>query len=251
MKMHRDVDELNKTFVILTDIHGNSPALEAVLKDISSKDIDHIFCLGDVVGIGPDSNEVLEKLMQRDDISYVIGNHDLAVIAAYKQEEAPYGHQNERVHHQWLANRIKPEYIELMAAWPKQLSYSVDDKQLLFTHYHLDHEHWFLPIDKQPSIDRLDQIYSKTAYQLVCFGHHHIVHHFVSSRRVFFNPGSLGCYHLPYARYGVVNITEDGINMESLEVPYDNKRFLQTYHELKVPEREFILKIFHGGQLGD
>lgn len=125
------MNELKNTFVIITDIHGNSPALEAVLNDISNKDIDRIFCLCDVVGIGPESNEVFEKLIQREDISYVIGNHDLAVIAAYNQEEAPNGHQNERLHHQWLADRIKPEYIELMAKWSKQLFYSVDDKQLL------------------------------------------------------------------------------------------------------------------------
>lgn len=248
-KMHKDVDNLKITFGIITDIHGNSSALEAVLKDISNRDIDHIFCLGDVVGIGPESNEVLEKLMQREDISYVIGNHDMAVLAAFNQEEAPNGHQTERVHHQWLADRINPKYIEFMTKWPKQLSYSVGDKELLFTHYHLDDEQWFLPIDKQPTIDGLDQIYSETTYQLVCFGHHHIVHNFVSTRRTFFNPGSLGCNHLPVAKYGVVSITDDEISVESLAIPYDNKSFLQKYHELKVPDREFILKIFHGGQL--
>lgn len=240
---------MKKTFVILTDIHGNSPALEAVLKDISNKDIDHIFCIGDVVGIGPESNEVLEILTQREDVSYVVGNHDLAVIAAYNQEEPPRGHQKEREHHQWLSDRINPKYIELMSNWPKQLSFSINDKHLLFTHYHLDYEHWFSPIDKHPTVEKLEQIYTETAYQLVCFGHHHIVHSFVSNQRTFFNPGSLGCYHLPTARYGIVTVTDEEVSVQALEVPYDNKRFLQSYNELEVPEREFILKIFHGGQL--
>ncbi|MBP1989775.1 metallophosphoesterase family protein [Paenibacillus eucommiae] len=240
---------MKRSFAIITDIHGNSPALETVLKDISSKkEIDHIYCLGDVVGIGPESNKVLDLLTQRDDISFVVGNHDLAVIAAFNQEIPPRGHHKEREHHQWLADRIEPKYIEVMSKWPKQLSIPVNDKQLLFTHYHLDDEHWFLPIEKQPTVEGLEQAYTETAYQLVCFGHHHIVHHFISNHRTFFNPGSLGCYHLPRARYGIVNVNDEKVSVKTLELPYDNKSFLKSYNELEVPEGDYILKIFHGGQ---
>lgn len=234
---------------VITDIHGNSPALKAVLQDISYKSIDHIYCLGDVVGIGPDSNQVLELLLSRNDVSYVMGNHDLAVIAAFYNEAPPKGHQNERQHHQWLAERIKPEFIEFMGKWPMQLKITYFNKQLLFTHYHLDQNNWFSPIDKNPTIENLEQIYKETEYKLVCFGHHHIVHHFVSNKRIFFNPGSLGCYHKPLARYGIVTLTENIISAELFEVPYDNKEFLQSYERLQVPECEFILKVFHGGQL--
>ena len=45
---------------IISDIHGNLPALEAVLEDIEQKDITEIVCLGDVVGYGPYPRECLE-----------------------------------------------------------------------------------------------------------------------------------------------------------------------------------------------
>lgn len=173
------------------------------------------------------------------------------MIAAFNKKEPPRGHHNEREHHQWLADRIEPKYIEVMSKWPKQLSISVNDKQFIFTHYHLDDEHWFLPIDKQPTSEGLEQAYTDTAYHLVCFGHHHIVHHFISNLRTFFNPGSLGCYHLLHARYGIVTVNDEKVSARTLEVPYDNKRFLESYNEFEVPEREFILKIFHDGQLGE
>ncbi len=80
-----------------------------------------------------------------------------------------------------MADRIEPKYIEVMSKWPKQLSFSNHDMQLILTHYHLDIEQWFLPIDKQPTSEGLEQTYKETAYQLVCFGHHHIVHNFVSN----------------------------------------------------------------------
>ena len=106
-----------------------------------------------------------------------------------------------------------------------------------------------MSIEKNPTMENLDQLYKETKYRLVCFGHRHMVHHFVSSERSYFNPGALGCYDKPRARYGIVSLTEKAISEELIEVPYDNKEFLQSYIQLQVPEREFILKIFHGGQL--
>ena len=47
-------------FAVITDIHGNMDALSAVFKDIDRRgDIDHIYNLGDVIGIGHNTNEVL------------------------------------------------------------------------------------------------------------------------------------------------------------------------------------------------
>jgi len=46
---------------VIADIHGNAPALKAVLNELDKMgDIKHIYCLGDMIGIGPDTNEVLK-----------------------------------------------------------------------------------------------------------------------------------------------------------------------------------------------
>lgn len=83
-------------------------------------------------------------------------------------------------------------------------------------------------------------------YELVCFGHHHIVHEFKGRNRLYLNPGSLGCYHKPLARYGIVEVTQEGIAYRLREVPYDNRAFLASYRTLGVPDGELILKVFHG-----
>lgn len=169
-------------------------------------------------------------------------------MAAFHNEDPPRGHHNERKHHEWLAERINSKYIKLMGTWPKTLTKTILSKDILFCHYHLDKDNWFAPIDKFPTSENLDMIYSGRDFQLVNFGHHHIVHHFVSTARIYFNPGALGCYDKPLARYGIIRITEDDVRVELHEVPYNNLEFLRSYEELKVPEREFILKVFHGGQ---
>lgn len=234
---------------VITDIHGNRPALEAVLKDIDQRQLDHIYCLGDIVGIGPDSNKVLDLLTSRKDISYVIGNHDQAVIAAFNGQDPPRGHHNEREHHEWLAARIDSSYIGFLEGMPKQIIQTYLNRRLLFVHYHLNQKEEFIGIDRNPSIERLDALYEGANYNLVCFGHHHILHNYRSNSSAYFNPGALGCYDKSLARYGIVEVNKDEILTFPMEIPYDNRDFLKSYIELGVPEREFILKVFHGNQL--
>lgn len=64
---------------IVSDIHSNVEALTAVLDDIASRDVSHIFCLGDVIGYGPQPAECLDMIMSKAEVT-LMGNHDLAVL---------------------------------------------------------------------------------------------------------------------------------------------------------------------------
>jgi len=67
-------------FAILADIHSNLAAFEAVLGDADSRGgFDKIWCLGDVVGYGPDPNECIKRLRQFENVC-IAGNHDWAAI---------------------------------------------------------------------------------------------------------------------------------------------------------------------------
>jgi len=64
---------------IISDIHGNLEALEVVLADIRSQGIDTIYCLGDVVGYGPNPRECLDLVMQNAKVC-LLGNHDMGAL---------------------------------------------------------------------------------------------------------------------------------------------------------------------------
>ncbi|MDD5673910.1 MAG: metallophosphoesterase family protein [Chitinivibrionales bacterium] len=66
-------------WAFISDIHANSEALEAVVKDIDTQGIDQIACLGDVVGYGANPNECIDLVEKRCPI-VILGNHDAAAI---------------------------------------------------------------------------------------------------------------------------------------------------------------------------
>src|SRR5690606_14217652 len=65
-------------YLIISDIHANLVALETVLQDAEGE-WDQIWCLGDIVGYGPDPNECVALLRRHDHLS-LSGNHDWAVL---------------------------------------------------------------------------------------------------------------------------------------------------------------------------
>lgn len=60
---------------LISDIHGNLEALEAVLEDIRSQNVDEIFCLGDIIGYGPNPKECIDLVMEHCKVT-LLGNHD-------------------------------------------------------------------------------------------------------------------------------------------------------------------------------
>ncbi|MGO4106083.1 metallophosphoesterase family protein [Paenibacillus sp. YAF4_2] len=248
---------MSTKIAIITDIHGNWPALRAAFYEIDSvHKVQHIYCLGDMIGIGPDTNEVLQALFSREDMSYVSGNHDEAVLAIIRGEAYPESHFHSKRHHEWIAERMDKSFVPLLDGLPRVIRTAEEGQSQLFTHYHINSDKFKDPISAdpfspivEPSLRNLELLFEGCQEQLIAFGHHHPVHFFRSDKQVFVNPGSLGCNDKSTARYAIVTLSNQGIEVQLMEAEYDNSAFLASYAKLDVPEREFILRIFHGNQV--
>ncbi len=64
--------------LVISDLHANLTALEAVLADAGA--VDETWCLGDIVGYGPDPNETVERVRIIPNLTCLLGNHDVAVL---------------------------------------------------------------------------------------------------------------------------------------------------------------------------
>jgi diadenosine tetraphosphatase ApaH/serine/threonine PP2A family protein phosphatase len=99
---------------VISDVHGNLEALEAVLEDAKREGADEIVCLGDVVGYGADPNACIERVNEVA-VATVLGNHDQAA-----RDGSPAETFNDvaRAAIRWTAEQITPENRERLRAYP-------------------------------------------------------------------------------------------------------------------------------------
>ena len=100
---------------IIADIHANLAAFTAVLDDIKSRGgVEEVWCLGDVVGYGPDPHQCLELLQQHNHVC-IAGNHDWAAIG--KLDTAEFNPDAAAACH-WTAQQLSPEDIKYLESLP-------------------------------------------------------------------------------------------------------------------------------------
>lgn len=149
-------------FALFSDVHGNLEALEAVLGDIARHDVDHVVCLGDVVGYGPDPSACVEMVYDACD-AVVIGNHEHAVLAdsamARFSPAARLGVEHARA-------AMGPEHLRLIRAWPTRLTLD----GLACTHGSFFHDHNEYVTDR-PTAARS---FRGATFEFAAFGHTHI-----------------------------------------------------------------------------
>jgi len=95
---------------VVSDIHSNLHALEAVLAAIEAEAPDELWCLGDLVGYGPRPNECCAAIADRADVC-LAGNHDLAVQGTIDLEEF---HGEAAIAARWTREVLEPQAKELL-----------------------------------------------------------------------------------------------------------------------------------------
>jgi len=100
--------------LIISDIHANLTALEAVLKDAGHYDT--TWMLGDVVGYGPDPNECIARLKELPDLICLLGNHDAATLGLI--DTAAFN-RSASLAIQWTKDTISPANLSYLDSLPK------------------------------------------------------------------------------------------------------------------------------------
>lgn len=156
---------------VMSCIHGNIEALEAVLHDIDQHSCEKIYCLGDLVGYGPYPNEVVEKIRSQN-IPTVQGCWDEDIVEGLNSCECSYpsllAEKRGRIAHEWTNEQITSENRDYLA----QLPLITQEKNLSFVHGspHSNHEYLLPEIDAFMALER---ILASGADVLFC-GHTHI-----------------------------------------------------------------------------
>ncbi|MBI3168488.1 MAG: metallophosphoesterase family protein [Chloroflexi bacterium] len=96
--------------LVMSDIHANYTALEAVLKDAGT--VDETWCLGDLVGYGPDPNAVVEEVQEIKNLTCLMGNHDVAVVGRMSLETFNADAKRSLMYHEKVLTSSNMEFIK-------------------------------------------------------------------------------------------------------------------------------------------
>lgn len=167
-----------RRIALFSDVHANLPALEAVLDDIQGAGVTETYCLGDLVGYGPDPGEVVERIRSTA-IPTILGNYDegvgnrrgecgcyYATDAARMDGAASYAFTDSALNdadHDWLA------------ALPGELRLEHEGARVLLTHGSPRKINEYLLLDRQDA--QLARLADAAEADVVCVGHIHIPYH--------------------------------------------------------------------------
>jgi len=246
-------------YALISDIHANLPALDAVLADIDARgDADAIYHLGDLVGYAPWPNDVVARLQDRG-IPGVAGNYDSTVATDYKhcgcRYEDPRQEELSHVSFAWTRERVSPDTKRFLGALPFRIDIRPLGGHVAGPTMHLLHGNQTLNT-VYVTEDRSDEFLAKMGQgvgaaknDVVAFGHTHKPWQREVDGVLYVNTGSVGRPKDGDARAGYVllDVSSTGTDIEFRRVEYDVERAAAAIIESTLPN-EFADYLRTGGR---
>lgn len=240
---------------LISDIHGNLIALDAVLVELKQNKVKHIVCLGDVAATGPQPHETLRRL-ETVGASVVMGNKDQLLLGEISPRKNTQDEDMRKINEIdiWCRSELTPEDIEYMRSFRKTVSLPLGYGENLFCFHGSPVSNLHLITSKTPD-EELQVMLSGSESQSMAGGHSHVqmLRQHGSIRLV--NPGSVGqaiervsgsdaVRHLPWAEYAVVESDETGfpLKVEFFRKKYDRSELLSTARSSGMPHFEWWAK---------
>jgi putative phosphoesterase len=210
---------------IITDIHGNLPALEASLQAIESIGVERIYCGGDLVGYGPHPNEVC-RLVEERGFPTIYGNYDYAIARELEDCGCAYVTEHERELGRqsvaWTLAHTDQRSKEFMRGLPFDLQFELGAQQVRLVHGSPRKVNEYLFEDKPARL--YERLAGLAGCDVLVFGHTHKPWIHSYGRVLFVNCGSVGKPKDgdPRAAFAILELGEGDRVRASIErVPYD------------------------------
>ena len=235
---------------VLSDIHGNLPALEAILDAVAPYDA--LWQLGDVVGYGPQPDEVVERLATEGALG-VRGNHDSAAVGDLGTDAF---NDDARAAVEWTARRLSPVTRRWLEALPRRREelgftlthgsprdptweyiFTADVAQANFSSFSTDHcivGHTHVPLAFREAGGRVQEIEQPSGSTLE-----------LDSRRTILNPGSVGQPRDGDPRAGAMTLDTETRTLEWHRVEYSIERVQELMTSLRLPPR-LVARLTYG-----
>ena len=236
---------------IISDIHGNIEALNAVLKELDNRNIEKIICLGDLIGGAPNSEEVVQKMTEyKDRIVVVQGNREGYVINGLPNKVHDEKHEitpEQRQRFEWHKEQLSKESLEYIQGLPKKTIMEIEGKKIYIAHYPLEENGSFRKHVKEATIQDNEYMFKDIHTDIYLYGHTHEGIYNEKNGKLYINPGALGCPEkTDCAPYGILTIEKEKVEYDQFHIKYDVDKVKNSINEIKFPGYKGVLRRFFG-----
>jgi putative phosphoesterase len=178
---------------LFSDVHANLPAFEAFLADLDSRNVDSVYCLGDMIGYNIWPNEIIDEIRRRG-IATLVGNHD--------QKTKGYAYELVSVANRSFLNTL-PAHIKL--------EYHLNNEKLNIVLAHGSTRSINEYVLEDTDDNYILEMMKEAEADVLCVGHSHCPYHRVLGNKHVINIGSIGKPKdgNPKGCYMLLNIAED------------------------------------------
>lgn len=220
---------------LVSDIHGNLPALQSVYEHARQQGALLFFNAGDTIGYGPFPNECIDFIREKKFFS-VIGDYDQKVLAfpQHAKEYRQNKHPLKNLAFQWAFENLTQPNIQYLSQLPVNHQMTIAHKSFFLTHG--------TPNNTQAHIGNATtsqewQRYQQEAHSdIVISGNTHIYHHHTALNTLFVNPGSVGRQDDgdPRASYAILQL-DDPFTIRQYRVEYDIEHVIKQLEFYDLP----------------
>jgi len=229
---------------VISDIHGNLPALEAVLEDIKARGADKIICLGDIIGKGPSAKEAVEICRSKCDI-IVKGNwEDVFYKHFVDYQNGVVDGIGEKT--LWYINSVTVEQMEYLGALPHSCEFYLSGKLVRLFHAHprnFNRYHPYSPLEQRMELfEYSEHSENKENADIAIYADIHAAYMQILQGRHLMNVGSVGNpLDINLASYVIIEGAEGDVESPSfgvqfMRVRYDIEKAIDMAREANIPD---------------
>lgn len=237
---------MNKKIALLSDIHGNTTALDAVIRDSKKEMVNDYWIIGDVIMHGSGANDIFDRINKLDPSVWVKGNWDDLFLYICSKNDIDIDDASD-VYIAKLAidlmDRMSSEAIEFLTKRPLHTVKTINGLNVSISHNlpTQNYGHDLLPTERQENFDAL---FDLNDCDVAVYGHvHHQLMRCSELGQLIINPGSVGypfsnrknLRNNGYAQYAILEISSDGVlEVHFKQVAYDIEAELRLAESLNL-----------------
>ena len=232
-----------ESIALISDVHGNIPALEAVLKDIRSRRIERIFCLGDLVGKGPEPDKAVDICRDMCE-KIVMGNWDSSIADKHRSRPAPEWMQRIL---DWYRQKIGAARIDYLEHLPGTIDFLMSGRKVRLLH--ASPQGVYHRVFHNDTVEKQLAMFENTEFtgngfipDIVGYADIHFAFQTAYGNKILFNVGSVGnpldqplaCYCILEGHYS--SEAPAPFSLSLVRLPYDIDLAVKRAYDSGMPE---------------